>query len=48
MNIKIELPESDWVVTCECGNRSFGDSLLDALAAFAKHLTGTACRDRLG
>lgn len=34
--------------TCECGNRSFGDSINDAVLAWTKHVTSTpACREKL-
>ena len=40
--------DTDPLATCECGHRSFGDSINDAVIAWAEHVTRTpACRERL-
>lgn len=44
----LSLPGASPVATCECGHRSHGDSINDAVLAWTAHVTGTpACREKL-
>lgn len=44
----IQFSDADPIVTCECGHRSFGDSINDAVLAWAAHVTATpTCREKL-
>lgn len=48
ITITVRFEDIDPVVTCECGRRCHGDSIADALEAWAKHLTSTPeCREKL-
>jgi len=40
--------DADPVMTCECGHRSHGDSVNDAVLAWTRHVTSTPeCREKL-
>ena len=41
----IELGDLDWVITCGCGWKCYGDSLNDALMRLGPHVTGAHSRD---
>lgn len=48
IGVTVALSEVTPEATCECGNRSFGDSINDALLAWAKHVTvASPCRAKL-
>jgi hypothetical protein len=48
IKMSLAFNDADPVVTCQCGWHGHGDSIMDALKAWAEHLTSTpACREKL-
>jgi hypothetical protein len=47
ITMKLYLPDAEAVAECECGARCHGDSIADAVLAWAKHIVGTECREKL-
>jgi hypothetical protein len=46
--MRLYFNDADPVAECECGNRSPGDSINDAVSAWAKHVVKTPdCREKL-
>lgn len=44
----LTMPELTPIATCECGHRSYGDSINDAVLAWTAHVTATPdCREKL-